>query len=367
MSLPFLQQALLTCIGNKRKLVQSILIVVKEVAVRLGKERLRLVDGCTGSGVVARHLLPLAEVLYVNDLEYYSYVMARSVFTQPSEEQRVELEQHFRNMQILACDGPYVQGLVASTYAPTDTHNVRKEERCFYTRENALIIDTLRSYITSKVPVPLQHWCLAPLLVKASINVNTAGMFKSFYKSGGIGCFGGKGKDALGRITKPITIEMPVWSEERVGVHCSQEDIITLLVTLPDNLDLIYADVPYDQHSYGSNYHLLNTIAVGEITAPVSKVSGIPCNWQRSAFNYHVSALTSMEALLALGLQKAHYVLISYSTEGIITPSEWKVLLSPYSYECKETPYETFKACRNRGNRSNEVTELLYLVSLKKN
>ena len=28
------------------------------------------------------------------------------------------------------------------------------------------------------------------------------------------------------------------------------------------NFDLVYLDPPYNQHQYGSNYHLLNTIAL---------------------------------------------------------------------------------------------------------
>jgi adenine-specific DNA-methyltransferase len=364
MALAFHQQPLLTCIGNKRKLVEPIVAVVREVTQRLGKERLHLVDACTGSGVVARYLLPLAEVLYVNDLEHYAYVMARSIFERPSEAQREELCRHYKAMKMLASDGPYTEGIIAQHYAPRETQQVQAGERCFYTRENALIIDTLRTYIEREVPLALCHWCLAPLLVKASIHANTSGVFKGFHKANGLGCFGGKGGDALGRILKPITVDLPVWSAEPVKVHCSQLDVLKLIDALPGGIDLVYLDPPYVSAPYSSNYFMLNLIAHNSMPDKVSRVSGIPTDWTRSAFNYHDRALAAMKIVLATGLQKAKYLLISYSDEGLITPTEWQELLAPYRVEKREILYQAYKGCRNRAGRSGSVTELLYLVTV---
>lgn len=358
----FTQQPLLTCIGNKRKLIPQIIEVIRTVAKRLGKDRLRLVDACTGSGVVARHILPLAEVLYVNDLEEYAYVMARSVFEQPSPEQREALRHHFQAMKELIATGTYTEGVITYHYAPACTSSIQINERCFYTHENALIIDTLRSYITQQVSPELQHWCFAPLLVKASIHTNTSGVFKGFHKSEGIGCFGGKKGDALGRIMKPIAIELPIWSEEVVPVHCSQLDVVDLLSTLPDNLDLIYLDPPYVSAPYGSNYFMLNLILQGNMPSKVSKVSGIPSDWKRSAFNYHASAITAMTELLARTAKKAKYLLISYNNEGLITPDEWRELFASYEVEVHTIEYEAYKGSRNYINRNTKVLELLYLV-----
>jgi hypothetical protein len=75
-----------------------------------------------------------------------------------------------------------------------------------------LIIDTLRQYI-EKVEEELVPYCLVPLLTKASIHTNTAGVFKGFYKKDNIGCFGGKGEYALSRIMKPIRLDIPIWNE----------------------------------------------------------------------------------------------------------------------------------------------------------
>ena len=40
--------------------------------------------------------------------------------------------------------------------------NIKEGERCFYTRENALIIDTLRKYIEDHVEGDIFHYCITP-------------------------------------------------------------------------------------------------------------------------------------------------------------------------------------------------------------
>ena len=66
-----------TCIGNKRKLIGHIRhIIVEDVRSQLGKGQLNIVDGFAGSGVVSRALSYVANTIYSNDLEYYSYLMA---------------------------------------------------------------------------------------------------------------------------------------------------------------------------------------------------------------------------------------------------------------------------------------------------
>ena len=73
-------------------------------------------------------------------------------------------------MNNIGKNGPFIEGIISKYYAPKDTNNIQKNERCFYTRENALIIDTLRQYISDNVDEEISVYCLVPLLNKASIN-----------------------------------------------------------------------------------------------------------------------------------------------------------------------------------------------------
>ena len=361
----FVFQTMLTCIGNKRKLVSNIREIVDEVRGVLQKDRLNLVDGFAGSTVVSRELSNVANRLYTNDLELYSYLMAQCFLVPPSAEQRVKVEEHIAEMNRVAESGPYIEGIVCRLYAPKDTENIQEGERCFYTRENALIIDTLREYIRDQVEPEIENYCLVPLLNKASIHTNTAGVFKGFYKDGSVGCFGGKGRFALSRIMKPIRVEMPLWNDAPYTCIPSNRDVNAWMGELPGDIDMIYLDPPYNQHPYGSNYFMLNVIAKNEEPGEISAVSGIPVHWNKSRYNTRRTAVDSMKDILSLGLTKSKYILLSYNNEGIITTDDWKTLFEPYVVKKYEIAYDTYKGSRNLKNRSDKVVEIMYLITNK--
>jgi len=276
------------------------------------------------------------------------------------------IKEHITIMNTLAEKGPYIEGIITRDYAPQNTKKILAGERCFYTRENALIIDTLRKYISENIPEEIQVYCLVPLLNKASINVNTAGVFKGFYKDKGIGCFGGSGKNALSRILKPITLDQVVWNDSTEPLfksHCSNKDINELVKELPNDIDIMYLDPPYNQHPYGSNYFMLNIIAKNEAGMELSKVSGIPKNWNKSKYNTYKGAIESMKNLIMNGLLKSKYLLISYNNEGIIKIDDWEKLFNGYTVKKYSLNYDTYKGCRNLNDRSDKVMEIMYLIS----
>jgi len=361
----YVLQTMLTCIGNKRKFVTNIYQIIKEISIILEKPKLNMVDGFSGSSVVSRELSYLSDNLYVNDLEYYSYLMAHCYLVVPSESQKERIYFHIRQMNHIALNGPYTEGIICKLYSPKDTYCIKEGERCFYTRENALIIDSLRYYISQNIEEDIMVYCLVPLLNKASIHTNTAGVFKGFYKNENIGCFGGKGEFALSRIMKPILLEVPIWNDTNYKCFPSNKDINILIDELPDNIDVIYLDPPYNQHPYGSNYFMLNVIATNEEPSTISKVSGIPINWNKSNYNSYKTAIESMKHLIDNSLLKSKYILISYNNEGIIKLSDWEILFAPYEIKKYEIKYDTYKGCRNLKDRSNKVVEIMYLVSKK--
>jgi len=373
----FVYQTMLTCIGNKRKLVGRIYSIIAQIRASLGRP-LAIVDGFAGSTVVSRALLPLCRVLYANDLEHYSYLMARCFLVTPSLELQGVILDHIRTMNHIAEHGPFVEGRICAQYAPRVTAAVQNGERCFYTRENALIIDTLCAYLRGLGE--LRPYCLAPLLTRASIHTNTAGVFKGFYKKDGVGHFGGSGENALGRIMAPIRLDVPLWADEQ-EVHCTQMDVHELIAGLPE-VDVMYLDPPYNQHPYGSNYFMLNVIAEEAAHAeretnevPVtnevpmhaahamqlSAVSGIPVGWNKSRYNSR-EAVVAMRELIESGLRKARYLLISYNNEGIITAEQWEELLRGYQVSVHEVPYDTYRGSRNLKERALKVVERMYLV-----
>ena len=350
----FVFQPMFTYLGNKRKLLDFIEGVVLDVKRRLNKEKLAVCDGFTGSTAVARMLAAHASVLHTNDAELYSYVAAQCFLKKPAPEQAARVEHHVREMNATTA---WVEGVVADMYAPKVTADVQPGERCFFTRENALRIDTWRRYIEERVEPELRAWTLAPLLVQMSVHANTMGHFKAFIKNkAGVGCF------STARVTDNIALAPPVWTPHECEVVCHCEPANQLVEHLP-KLDLIYFDPPYNQHEYSAFYFLLNVVACNERPTDVCAVTGLPKARYKSPYSTRRDALTSMTHLLAEALRRATYVLVSYNDEGIIGEAAWLSLLAPYSYERIEQEYKRYTA---RGTKTSEghnrVTETLYLV-----
>ncbi len=360
----YVNQTMLTCIGNKRKLVSHIRSIIDDIRIILSKDKLNIVDGFAGSSVVSRELSYISNNIYTNDLELYSYLMAYCYLVKPSDIQKNNIINHIDKMNEIAENGPYYEGIICKYYAPANSDDIKDGERCFYTRENALIIDTLRTYISDNVESDIVNYCIVPLLNKASIHTNTAGVFKGFYKNNNIGCFGGKGQHALSRIKKPIRLDIPIWNNLEYNAYISNKDINILVNELPDNIDVIYLDPPYNQHPYGSNYFMLNIIAKNEEPENISYVSGIPKKWNKSNYNNR-NAIESMKDLMKNGIAKSKYLLISYNNEGIITDDDWKKLFEPYNVKKYEIMYNTYKGSRKLKERNNKVLEIMYLISKK--
>jgi len=359
----FVFQPMITYIGNKRKLVNNIFDIVNNLRKNLNKDKLNIVDGFTGSVVVSRSFSSIANKCFSNDLETYSYLMAKCFLNRPTPIQITKIENHIETMNKIAKEGPFTEGIICSNYAPKITNDIKEGERCFYTRENALIIDTLRKYIEENVEPELFSYCIVPLLIKASIHTNTAGVFKGFYKKDNIGCFGGKGENALSRIMKPIELDIPKWSLYNFEVECHNKDINDFVKELPNDIDLIYLDLPFNQHPYGSNYFMLNVIINNQVPNEISKVSGIPTNWKKCNYNHYKTAIDAMTELIKNSLDKSKYLLISYNNEGIIPVEDWNNIFKDYQVEKYEINYDTYKGCRNLNKRNNKVIEIMYLIS----
>jgi len=355
----FLSRQLITYLGNKRALLEHIDQMICDVRDALGGRKLACADLFSGSGVVARLLKRHAHILYVNDLEGYSAILNRCYLTNKADFPEKAYEIAFAQAQ-KALETP-VEGILSRNYAPADDENIQPGERVFYTRNNALTVDTLRAFIDT-LQDDLKPYFLAPLLAEASVHNNTAGVFKGFYKDSktGLGKFGGNGENALQRILGPIELHRPVLSDFDCESHIYQQDAGVLANKLPET-DLVYLDPPYNQHPYGSNYFMLNVIAENRLPGPLSRVSGIPEGWNRSDYNKQALALAAFEGLIAQ--LKTRYVLVSYNSEGFITLEQMEALLGRFGkVRRKDITYNAYRASRNLSGRDLHVKEYLFLL-----
>lgn len=357
----YLSRQLITYIGNKRALLGPIGHAVERVKQRLGKDHLRVADLFSGSGIVSRYLKRHASVLISNDIEEYAAVISRCYLRNRSTVDLRALAEIVGDLNERVDSEPLPPGFIEELYAPKDESNIRKEDRVFYTRENARRIDNYRRLI-ERFPLEIRDMLLGPLLSEASVHANTAGVFKGFYKNrhSGVGQFGGSGSDALTRILGRITLQVPVLSLFECEYTVFQEDANTLVRKLK-GLDLAYIDPPYNQHPYGSNYFMLNLIVRYQRPVHISRVSGIPSDWRRSGYNVKSKALPLLNDLLEN--TDASFLLVSFNNEGFIPPDKMRMMLDKLgSVEVIELPYTAFRGCRNFNNRPIHVTEYLFLV-----
>jgi adenine-specific DNA-methyltransferase len=360
----YLKEQIITYLGNKRSLLPYIEKEIISIQKKLNKKKSVNVDLFSGSGIVARVLKKYSSNIIVNDLEKYSETINKCYLSNNSEIKWDIYEKYKEKLDIIIANEEFISGIITENYAPKDDKNIEIGERVFYTNRNAKIIDTVRNEI-EKFEEPYKTMFLAQLLTEASVKNNTAGVFKGFYKDShtGIGKFGGNGEYALKRIKGEIKIEKPVLSNYETKVDIYREDSNVLVKKLKE-LDIVYIDPPYNQHPYGSNYFMLNLIVNNKKPEEVSKVSGIPKDWNKSVYNVKNRARDEFDRLIAD--LDAKYIIVSYNSEGFITHDEMRSLLEKYGVlEIKEIVYNTYRGSRNLSERNLYVNEYLFILSKK--
>lgn len=355
----YLKNQLITYIGNKRTLLPFINNAIVLIKNKIQKNKIDFLDLFSGTGIVSRMVREHANVIHCNDLENYSEITNICYQTNQKDINKTELLNEINKLKELIKNNP-TPGFIYELYSPKDDQNIQHGERVFYTNRNAIFLDTFCKYITL-VPKHLYPYILAPILSQASMYVNTSGVFKGFYKNkNGIGQFGGTSENALSRIKRNIELIEAIFSIHSCKSFIHKSDANELIHNI-DPVDIAYFDPPYNQHPYGSNYFMLNLLCNYKKPEEISKISGIPTNWNRSLYNKPNFAAKAL--LDAVENVKAKFVLISYNSEGFIKREEFLSELSKIGeVSVMDTNYNTFRGCRNLSDRNIYVTENLYLI-----
>lgn len=355
----FLTEQIITYLGNKRTLLPFIENEIQLIQKELSKNKLVTVDLFSGSGIVARLLKQYSSTLITNDLEKYNSIINKCYLTNKEDFDDKKYNYYYK----LLCErlNTLQPGIITRLYAPVDDNNIQSGERVFYTHENAMIIDTIRTFI-DEIEDDMKIYFLAPLIYEASVHTNTSGVFKGFYKDSrtGIGKFGGNGENALSRIKSKIELPKPIFSEYSCISNVYQQDSNKLVKNLK-NLDIVYIDPPYNQHPYGSNYFMLNLIVDNIEPTKISEISGIPNNWNRSDYNKKQKVYQTFDDLIKNIDSK--YIIISYNSEGFISFEKMLTILKKYGkVKTTEIKYNTFRGSRNLKERDIYVNEYLFIL-----
>jgi adenine-specific DNA-methyltransferase len=201
---------------------------------------------------------------------------------------------------------------------------------------------------------------------------NTSGVFKGFHNG-----WGGRTQTALYRIRSRIALQPPVLLDNGRENLALQEDAQALGARLPELCggapDIVYLDPPYNQHPYGSNYHVLNTIVLWDkpplepgirVGGRIVDKSAIRKDWRterRSPFN---SARDSLGAFANLvGGLDARWILVSYSTDGNIpVPALLEVLASRGEVTVHTNRYKRYRVSTPRMSPRTHTVEFVAVV-----
>jgi len=319
---------LIPYIGNKRKLLH----LIAEAVAFTGCCGGTFVDLFTGSTVVGRWAKRAGYRVIANDWEPYSYEIARGTVAlnaPPPFEALGGAERVFEQLNAL----PPCHGYVAQHLCPADDEapDVQRE-RMFFTQANGRRIDAIREQIDAWQAALLlsgdeRAYLLAGLIYAVSYVSNTSGVFKGFHNG-----WGGKTATALYRIRSAMTLAAPILHDNQRENLALRHDARALAPHLGDLGDsdgtIVYIDPPYNQHPYGSNYHVLNTVALWDkppldpcilVDGKTRDKSAIRKDWRterRSPYNSTRTAAAAFTDLVAA--IDARWLLVSYSTDGNI-------------------------------------------------
>lgn len=343
--IPYLTHQIIPYIGNKRKLLTLIYSALKLIFGENFRGK-RFLDPFAGSGVVSRLAKYLGFEVDANDWEPYSYVINYAYLTiNKSDLENLYYSMggidviisHLNNPESVPEGDQYI----ARFYSPkSDDNPDYRKERLFYTRSNGLTIDRIRNELERLYPkddinsneelMKEKNLLLAILLYQAATHTNTSGVFKAYHKG-----FGGFSGDALSRILKPISMERPVLIDSLYTqrVFCEDANVLVTSGPLASRFyDVVYLDPPYNQHQYGSNYHMLNTIALWDKPL-LHETSGNDCfekagggagkaairrDWIKTRSDYCYRDRATAAFMNLISSLETDHIIVSYSTEGII-------------------------------------------------
>ena len=326
-------------IGSKLKLSSFLKdAIIKTVGSDLSN--LVFCDLFAGTGSVGRTFKPLVKQVIANDVEFYSYVLNRNYI---GNHKSLMFEEHLSFLNNLKES----EGFVFHNYSENG-----KEGRLYFSAENGKKIDAIRQQIeiwksTDEITEDDYFFLLASLIESADKVANTASVYGAYLKQ--------LKKSAQNElILKPALFTLN--SNKHQVFNADSNALIKEIKG-----DILYLDPPYNERQYGSNYHLLNTIAKYDSFEPQGK-TGLR-TYYRSSYCKKNEVKNSFEELIKNANFK--YIFLSYNNEGLMTEDDVKNVMSAYgNYSLKTIDYQRFKADKteNRNHKATSTVEYLHIL-----
>lgn len=363
-------KSVLNYIGSKYSLLNFLdFVIFKELGSNF-KEGMSFADLFAGTGIVGTYFKTKNFKIISNDIQYYSYVINNKFLLVNKYLEFNGLKQDIPKLKylkgkerILALISslnsqlPKTKGFIYNNYSLGGTKN-SEFERLYFTDENALIIDTIRSLIESwfneRKINEQEYFYLLGTLIEASDKVaNTASVYGAFLKN--------YKKSAL----KQLTLEYNEIYPSKLNHQVYNENILDIVKD--KNFDVVYLDPPYNSRQYCSNYHLLETIAKYDSPIISGKTGLRDYHLQKSNFCSKSFAYKEFENLISN--LNAKYIFLSYNSDGLLDQNQiFNILSKKGKIKLYTLSYRRFKADNKSTRNYNEnlLEEYLYVVDTSK-
>lgn len=325
-------------IGSKFKLSKFIKFAIRNIVGEMNDKI--FCDLFAGTGAIGRAFKTESKKIIANDIEYYSYILNQNYIGNHEEIEKQKFIDELNSLE-------GVEGFIYNNYCLGSG-----SERQYFSDENGKRIDGMRQKVeewkdTKRINDNQYFFLLASLLENADAVANTASVYGAYLKH--------LKKSAQ----KPLFLKGAEFDLNEAEHEVYNEDANVLINNIKG--DVLYLDPPYNARQYGSNYHLLNTIAKYDNFTPNGK-TGLR-NYERSLYCQKNGVAVVFEKLIRNANFK--FIFLSYNNEGLMNVETVKAIMEKYGkYGRVETSYQRFKADtdENRQHTANKTTEYLHFV-----
>lgn len=339
-------------IGSKFSILDFIEDTINDFA-KPKDTNITLLDIFSGTGSVGKYFKRKGYNVISNDIQYYSYIIAKH-FIENNEElqfKKLKLEgvEPFKILNTI--DGK--EGFIFKNYSLEGTKG-QKYERQYFSGENAKLIDAIRIKIEewklkNKISDSEYTFLIASLIESADKVANTASVYEAFLKK--------LKKSAQKRLElKPVECIIYKENKEYKAYNENSNDLIKHIKG-----DILYMDPPYNNRKYDTNYHMLETIALYD-NPEIKGKTGIRAEQaKKSKYCIKKEAMKTFEDLVKNANFK--YLLLSYNDEGIIPFEYIQMIMSKYGkYKCYERKHKRFKADSKREYLKDFTIEFIHCL-----
>jgi adenine-specific DNA-methyltransferase len=337
-------------IGNKTRLLPFILRTIGKSGLAPGS----IHDAFAGTASVSRAFKKRGWRVHTSDILMSSYVFQRAYVVADAVDSA--LPDMVRDLS----EVPPRQGFITEHFSPAG-----REGRMYFTPENAGTIDACREELdlwrrTQRISDDSYYVLLAGIIEGADRVANTAGVYASYMKRW----------QPNARRKFNLRPELPV---RGTAPACAYLLDAREAAEVVGEVDLIYIDPPYNSRQYVAYYHIPEILARGWSDAGPAirgKVGLLAGPEGRSEWSHGRRVDRLLSGLL--DSTQARYALISFNSEGHLTPDRLLALLDTAALNGEVSQYtqsyRRYRADSEREGRHyhrDKAVEHLYLVRLR--